>query len=444
MEALEGIYAGIIRSPGTPRISPKGRISGKRLKVLVSAYACGPDRGSEPGTGWGFVKAISEHHDVWIITEEREFKQVIESYLDRHPELRRRLKFQYIPEKINQRMTDILPFSLYWYHRIWQKRAFLLARELHNRIGFDLVHQITNTGFREPGYLWRLPTPFTWGPMGGMENLPWRFIPSLGVHGIIFHSFRNVINVCQVRWAVRSKRAAGRAGKSLIAATTENRDKIARFWGRRAHVICEIGRGENRAEPHSLREEGVPLRLAWSGEHISRKALPILLDALSLLEDRVEWRLDIFGNGNRTGAWRRKAQRLGIDERCTWHDWIPREKAMAIVGGAHIFVITSLSDMTSSVLMEAISLGVPVICLDHCGFRDVVTEKCGIKIPVRTPAQVSAGIAGAIEKIWNDEPGRRRMAEGALRRAEDFSWEGKMEILNGIYADALESGRGKS
>jgi hypothetical protein len=40
----------------------------KRLKILVSAYACEPDKGSEPGVGFNLCCALSENDDVYIIT----------------------------------------------------------------------------------------------------------------------------------------------------------------------------------------------------------------------------------------------------------------------------------------------------------------------------------------------------------------------------------------
>ena len=39
-----------------------------RLKVLASAYACEPEKGSEPGAGWNWVKQIARFHEVWVIT----------------------------------------------------------------------------------------------------------------------------------------------------------------------------------------------------------------------------------------------------------------------------------------------------------------------------------------------------------------------------------------
>jgi hypothetical protein len=40
----------------------------KKLKLLISAYACGPNRGSEPGMGWNFVIGLGKFHEVHVIT----------------------------------------------------------------------------------------------------------------------------------------------------------------------------------------------------------------------------------------------------------------------------------------------------------------------------------------------------------------------------------------
>ncbi len=59
----------------------------------------------------------------------------------------------------------------------------------------------------------------------------------------------------------------------------------------------------------------------------------------------------------------------------------------------HLMLITSLRDLTSTVTIEALSMGLPIVCLDHCGFAEVVDESCGIKIPVTTPREVVEGFS---------------------------------------------------
>jgi hypothetical protein len=68
-----------------------------RLKVLISAYACSPSRGSEHGVGWGWVEAISKYHDLWVLTESGSQVE-IESELEKRPYLKDRIRFHFIPK----------------------------------------------------------------------------------------------------------------------------------------------------------------------------------------------------------------------------------------------------------------------------------------------------------------------------------------------------------
>ena len=145
-----------------------------------------------------------------------------------------------------------------------------------------------------------------------------------------------------------------------------------------------------------MREPGEKLRLSWSGLHLPGKALPLLLKALAKLPADLDWQLDILGKGPCTAKWQRVASKLGIGNKCHWHGWLPRDKAVPIVHRSHIFVITSLKDLTSTVLLEALSQGVPVLCPDHCGFSNVVTAECGIKVPIQSLRQFEADLASAI------------------------------------------------
>lgn len=319
----------------------------------------------------------------------------------------------------------------------WEKDAFRIGAQLHDRVRFDLVHLITYVGFRFPGYFWKLDIPFVWGPIGGLENTPWRFLPKLGFTGCVYYTFRNIANFLQKRFLPRPKRAFSKARGSVIAATGGIRKEIIRWYRTDSTVIGEVGPPPFIASNHSIRKSEEPLKLAWSGLHLPGKTLPFLLHALNKHRDFINFHLDILGTGPCTKKWQNLAHRLEIGERCTWHGWLPRNEALELVHQAHIFVITSIKDLTSTVLLEALSLGVPVICLDHCGFADVVTSECGIKVPVGTPRQIESGLAAAIAKLDNNEKERRRLAKGALKRITEFSWENKAAMVNSIYQKAL-------
>ena len=56
----------------------------KRLRVLISAYACEPGKGSEPGVGWNFSKEMAKHHDLWVLTRLNN-REIIENELLENP-----------------------------------------------------------------------------------------------------------------------------------------------------------------------------------------------------------------------------------------------------------------------------------------------------------------------------------------------------------------------
>jgi glycosyltransferase involved in cell wall biosynthesis len=112
---------------------------------------------------------------------------------------------------------------------------------------------------------------------------------------------------------------------------------------------------------------------------------------------------------------------------------VPRSKAVQLIHQAHVFVITSLKDLTSTVLLEALFQGVPVVCPDHCGFSHVVTEECGMKLPIININQFVEELRQRLVQLATDEPLRRRLAAGAMRRSRDFDWGNKVKQLNEIY-----------
>ena len=46
----------------------------KKLNIVISAYACSPNWGSEPGMAWNWVKNLSDYYNIYLITS-TEFKE---------------------------------------------------------------------------------------------------------------------------------------------------------------------------------------------------------------------------------------------------------------------------------------------------------------------------------------------------------------------------------
>ena len=409
-----------------------------RPNVLISAFSCNPERGSEPGVGHFFVNELAKHCKLTVITEEVENRAAIERR-QRDDETYASIDFRFIPwpwlNEHGKRIDDRGSYHFYRCLREWEHKALGLAMQLSVERHFDLTHHLTMQGYREPGYLWRLPLPFIWGPVGGHAQIPWRYFPMLGWRGMIKQGTRNLANGLQARFHPRV-RAAAKSAKAIITNTSDGRDAIARLYGVDASVIAEFG-----AETLPLVErkpiENRPIKICWSGVHVPRKALPILLHALARLPAGVRVETHILSDGPEWERWQALASSLGVGDRCIWHGRVPRKHAMEIMSSCDVFALTSLLDGTSCVLNEAIAVGLPVICHKACGFGDVVDDTCGILIPLRSPAHSTQAFADAIARLALDGKLYQKLCDGAKARIEQISAAKRARQMLDVYERVL-------
>lgn len=104
------------------------------LNVLISAYACRPGEGSEPGVGWNIVRELVKYHKVWVLTRENN-RPEIEAELQKNP--LPGLEFIYCEpsrwvQKLNRNQRLV-----YLHYYLWQISAYFLGRKLHQQINFE-------------------------------------------------------------------------------------------------------------------------------------------------------------------------------------------------------------------------------------------------------------------------------------------------------------------
>ena len=411
------------------------------MRVLIGAFGCSPYHGSEAAVGWNIPLALAKRHEVTLVCGDLKagrpgWKDLNAYGLDKIP-----FTVAYVaPTRLISLLERLhrLPgcWALYYLaYRLWQKRAYRRARELVSQKPFDIVHQLNMIGYREPGYLWKLNTPFVWGPVGGAPNEPWAFRRLFSVSGRVKVGLRTLLNEIQKRVCYRARRAAARARK-LWVVTEADEAMVRGIWGRDCERMVESGSMPNAAgRVHEL-GVGETLRIVWSGIHTSRKALPILLHALARLPNAAV-RVDILGEGPETSAWKSLAQRLGVAPLLSWRGKLPHDEALSVMGKSHVLAFPSLKEGTPHVVLEALSLGLPVVCHEACGMGTVVTDRCGVKVLLKDPETSIAGFAAVLRRFI-EEPGLvETLSRGALARAQELTWAAKADAISRGYEEAV-------
>ena len=410
---------------------------GRPARILLSAYACVPERGSEPGVGWNWFIRLAKRYEVWLLTEEYESARAVRPYLSEHyPELVDRVHVVGVPRR---RFGEGVWKHLFYYltYRQWQRDAYATAARLHGARPFDLVHHLNMIGFREPGYLWQLDAPFVLGPISGAANFPWRFIKLLPLRDRLSVTIKNSLNFMQLALSRRVRRAIHQA-KVVMVANTDNQKLFERWCGIHGVVMNETGSAPVAADVGQEINSTVPLRLVWCGGFVPRKLLNMALLVVARVARETAVTLDIVGTGPHAEKIQSYAQALGIQGQCRWHGQLPHGEAKKKMAEADVLLFTSLVEGTPHVVLEALSLGRPVLCHAISGQGDVVTEDCGVKVAVEDPDTSVDRFANAIAALAADRGELARLKRGALERAEALSWDRLVDRAGAIYDSVLD------
>jgi glycosyltransferase involved in cell wall biosynthesis len=180
-----------------------------------------------------------------------------------------------------------------------------------------------------------------------------------------------------------------------------------------------------------------------AGRLTRQKAFGRLVDAWGEVARRhPDWRLRIFGEGPKRRRLERRIRQLGIDDSARlegFTDHLPDELARA-----SLFVMTSRREGFPMVLLEAMSVGLPVVSVDcYTGPSDIVTDGVDGRI---VPEDDRPALVEAMSELMADDAKRRAFGEAALEAAGRYElgriaarWEQRLGELS-----AAKRGRPRS
>ena len=175
------------------------------------------------------------------------------------------------------------------------------------------------------------------------------------------------------------------------------------------------------------------------GKFDFRKQLPLALKIIKNTNNS-KIHLNIYGSGNDLQIKENRilSEKLNIKTQISWHGNVSNLEIAEAMKKAHLFLFTSVSEDTSTVVLEAISNGLPVMCFDTCGMGYVITDKVGKKIPLTNPLQSIKDFAEAINILERDRGLLKQMSENCKQRQEELSWDNKALQMVELYNKVLK------
>ncbi len=406
------------------------------MKILISAYACEPGRGSERGVGWNVAREVARYHEVWVLTRPDESKEAIESELATNPIPNLHFIYFTLPFwQDSMRWGQSGAMQIHYY--LWQIQAYFVARRLHKKIGFDVCHHVTFVKYSSPSFLSLLPIPFIWGPVGGGESAPPKFWQDFSWRAKMYELARNIVRYLGekdpfVRLTIQRS--------AVVRATTEDTAKcLYKIGASKVDIVPEVGLLKDEVEVLSQYPlpDGQPIRFISVGRLLHWKAFHLGLKAFAKagLSDAEYW---VVGDGPELERLTSLASKYGVEKQVKFWGRLSREETLVKLSASHVLVHPSLHDSGGWVCIESMAAGRPVIALNLGGPAVQLNDRTGFRIEPHNPDRVIQDMASIMIDLANNPQLRVEMGLSARKFVtQNYSWDVLAKRLNSVYENIV-------
>lgn len=396
--------------------------------ILVSAYACEPLKGSEPAVGWNWVIELARINRVHVITRANN-QAIIEKYIP--VEVENNLIFHYYDTPNFIRKIKKKDRGLYFYNICWQIGILSVAKRIIRNEKIDYSMHLTFGSMWMPTFLPFLKTPFIWGPIGGGECVPRSFLTVLPFKQRIVQTFRYFLNLTTILnpfiilpcWKA----------KIILARTSNTLNAIPKCFRHKVKILLETAMEESIFNYEKTNYDSENINIIISARLISIKNIPLAIRSFRYVKTNKKWNLTIIGSGPDLKIIKREIVAQKYDN-VQIISFMPRNEALQKIVSSDIFLFPSLKEGGSWALMEAMAIGLPVICVNCAGMAIETTKESAIQIPVTNPKQMEKDMGIALTYLIENTEKRKEIGLAARKRIkEKFSWKNKGVFMEKIF-----------
>ena len=402
--------------------------------VLATAYAINPYKGSEDGMGWNMINEMARHHRVIAITRENN-RFDIEKFMAANPsDCYQRIQFAYfdLPYWMRFWKKGGRGAMIYYYMWQWGIVSFIRRQGLE----FDIVHNLNFHNDWTPSFLWRLGKPMVWGPVGHHPLIPKAFLKDYGVKALI--KDRLTWGIKNFFWKFDPFLNITKSRASKILAMNDSVAPVLKVNSDKLYKLPSVGSEGIETVPTFSKKKFTVLSV---GRFVPLKGFDVAIRSFAGFyrglppADQSEVQLILVGKGPEEQLLKAMVKQEAIGDAVRFIRWIERSELLKIYQQADVFFFPS-HEGAGMVVVEAMSIGVPVLCFDNCGPGEIIDEKSGLKVPYGQYDECVRAFAQKLKWLYEHEEERQALARGAqIRHKQKFLWENKAKAFKEVYRD---------
>lgn len=395
-------------------------------KVLLSAFACNPKQGSEPGNGWHWATGLAqkrgyEIHCITRITGQQDIAAA---------EKPANLIFHYV--KLPLGLEILFSFSqptMYLYYIIWQWLAYRKGKALQQHYEFNVVHHVTWGSIQLGSFLYKLGVPFIYGPAGGGQQSPVAFKKYFG-DGWNVEVKREKVSSFLLKFNPACKSMFKKA-TALWVSNPDTADLVKKRSSSPVYYTLDAALAPSffpqNFEPKSPTPQR--LNLLWIGRLMPRKGALLIVEVMKQLQQYPGITLTMVGDGEQKAPLLASIEEKGLTGSVFWKGKVPFDEVKGYYASHDVFFFTSLRDSCPAQLIEAMAFGMPIVTLNLHGQAIIVNDETGIRCGCSTPEQAIDELVKAILKLYHSPALVTEMSKAAYAFALKQTWENKIQTI---------------
>lgn len=304
-----------------------------------------------------------------------------------------------------------------------------------------------------------LTTPFAWGLFSTLSQAPVKSIFHLHVAQAFFPEvtalvawWKGIPFIAHVHLDVGHTTLTGRfilpmykwlclrpvlhAAAQVIVQTKDYQKLIHKKYQIPLSHITIVPNGIALLRPNAakIRLPKPPYRLLFVGRLVNQKRVDLVLDtARCLADNQVPFHLDIVGDGPELRALRQQVINLRLEKMVAFCGALDELQVAEKYQRSDCLLQTSERESFSTVLLEALNHGCPIVATDIPSTRTILTNRYDALLCSNTPAV----LAHAVTSVVTDAELRQHLIQNGYRTVQQYGWDHIVDKLEDVYRRAV-------
>ena len=401
----------------------------KKKKILLSAYSCEPNTGSEHEVGWQWIKNLSKNtNNIEVITRISNKNKILKEI--KKEKVNVKFHFYDLPQFLRKIIKRKNRPNSYLYFILWQLGIFLKFKKYIKSNYFDYVHHVTFVSLRFPSFLGLTNKNFIFGPVSGGEYVPIRYRKYFTIKEHIIEIIRDLSNF-YIKFSPLLN-LTFLTSKKIIVNSELTKKLIPAIYHKKIKIIPSISISDDEQNyKYKYKKINSPFRICFVGRPYGWKGIYLAIESIkNLSKFNKNFKFVIVCNKNENSNFEKLIKKKKITDITEIKNNMSRSKLLNFFKTSDLNLFPSFRDSGGFVVLESQISNTPSLVLDISGTADYI-NKNGIKIKTtnKSFSELSNQISLKINEFIFKTNLRKSMYKNFKPSFKKFSWENKIKKI---------------